>query len=100
MKLRLILVAALAIIATQVQAQEKAGRRGELKSLREKASYSFGMTMGNSVAGLWDVVTKNAEHISLLVFPPPRTARLRSQDLHAQTGNHGERRGRHRRTRG
>ncbi len=49
MKVRLILVVAVAIIATQVHAQEKGGRRGELKNLRDKASYSFGMTMGTNL---------------------------------------------------
>ena len=49
MNVRLIFVVAVAVLATQVNAQEKGGRRGELKSLREKASYSFGMTMGSSL---------------------------------------------------
>jgi FKBP-type peptidyl-prolyl cis-trans isomerase FklB len=49
MNVRLILAVAVAVIATQVNAQDKGGRRGELKSLRDKASYSFGMTMGSSL---------------------------------------------------
>jgi FKBP-type peptidyl-prolyl cis-trans isomerase FklB len=48
MKVRLILVA-VALIATGAQAQEKGVRRGELKSVRERASYSFGMTMGSNL---------------------------------------------------
>jgi FKBP-type peptidyl-prolyl cis-trans isomerase len=46
MKFRLTLAFAVVILASQVQAQDKGGRRGELKTLRDKASYSFGMTMG------------------------------------------------------
>jgi FKBP-type peptidyl-prolyl cis-trans isomerase FklB len=49
MKVRLILVIAAAMIATQAEAQEKGGRRGELKSVRDRASYSFGMTMGSNL---------------------------------------------------
>jgi FKBP-type peptidyl-prolyl cis-trans isomerase FklB len=49
MKVHLILVAAVALIATGAQAQEKGSRRGELKSVRERASYSFGMTMGSNL---------------------------------------------------
>lgn len=59
MKVRLILVAALAIIAAQVYAQEKGGRRGELKSVREKASYSFGMTMGSNLKKQGDDIDFN-----------------------------------------
>ena len=46
---RLILVVAVAIFSSQVNAQEKAGKRGELKSMREKASYSFGMMIGGNL---------------------------------------------------
>jgi FKBP-type peptidyl-prolyl cis-trans isomerase FklB len=49
MNVRLVLVVALALCAGQATAQEKGGRRGELKSLRDKASYSFGMTMGGGL---------------------------------------------------
>ncbi len=48
MKVRSTLVIALALIATQAYAQDKGGRR-ELKSLRDKASYSFGMAMGGTL---------------------------------------------------
>ncbi len=47
MSLRLVVALAVALLASQVQAQVGGGKRGELKSLREKASYSFGMTMGS-----------------------------------------------------
>jgi FKBP-type peptidyl-prolyl cis-trans isomerase len=47
MSLRLMIALAVALAAAQAQAQQGAGaRRGELKSLKDKASYSFGMTMG------------------------------------------------------
>jgi FKBP-type peptidyl-prolyl cis-trans isomerase FklB len=46
MSFRLTLAVAVALVATQVDAQERAGKRTELKNLRDKASYSFGMTMG------------------------------------------------------
>jgi FKBP-type peptidyl-prolyl cis-trans isomerase FklB len=46
MSLRLILAVAVALLASQVQAQVAGGKRGEIKSLKDKASYSFGMTMG------------------------------------------------------
>ena len=49
MNVRLFVVVAVAIVATQVSAQERAPRRGELKTIREKASYSFGMTMGSTL---------------------------------------------------
>jgi FKBP-type peptidyl-prolyl cis-trans isomerase len=49
MNVRLLMVVAVAVIATQANAQERGGRKTELKSLREKASYSFGMTMGNGL---------------------------------------------------
>lgn len=49
MNLRLILVIAVAILVGQVNAQEKGGKRGELKSMREKASYSFGMMIGGNL---------------------------------------------------
>jgi FKBP-type peptidyl-prolyl cis-trans isomerase FklB len=48
MKVRLILLAAVVLFASHAQAQEKGGRRGELKSVRDRASYSFGMSMGNN----------------------------------------------------
>jgi len=49
MNVRLILVLAVAMITSPALAQEKGARRGELKSLRDKASYSIGMTMGASL---------------------------------------------------
>jgi FKBP-type peptidyl-prolyl cis-trans isomerase len=49
MKIRLTLAVAVAIVASQVNAQDRIGRRGELKSVRDRASYSFGMTMGTNL---------------------------------------------------
>lgn len=49
MNLRLILVVAVSLLASQVAAQEKGGKRGELKTQREKASYSFGMMIGGNL---------------------------------------------------
>jgi FKBP-type peptidyl-prolyl cis-trans isomerase FklB len=46
MNVRLILVVAVALVASPLWAQERGGPAGELKTLREKASYSFGMSMG------------------------------------------------------
>ena len=46
MKVRLILVVALVCAASPLAAQQRRARTGELRTLREKASYSFGMTMG------------------------------------------------------
>jgi FKBP-type peptidyl-prolyl cis-trans isomerase len=46
---RLILVVAVALVSSQVNAQEKAGKRGELKSVRDRASYSFGMMIGGNL---------------------------------------------------
>jgi FKBP-type peptidyl-prolyl cis-trans isomerase len=49
MNVRLVVTLLVALVATQVHAQDKTGgRRGELKSLRDKASYSFGMTMAQN----------------------------------------------------
>ena len=49
MSLRLIVALAVGLVAAQAEAQVQSsgGKRGELKSLRDKASYSFGMTMGS-----------------------------------------------------
>jgi FKBP-type peptidyl-prolyl cis-trans isomerase FklB len=49
MNVRLILAVAVAMIATQANAQQRGGRQGELKTMRDQASYSFGMTMGTSL---------------------------------------------------
>lgn len=49
MNVRLTLVVAVLLMATQASAQDRAGRRVELKSVRDKASYSFGMTMGEGL---------------------------------------------------
>jgi FKBP-type peptidyl-prolyl cis-trans isomerase FklB len=49
MNVRLFAVVSVALVATQAMAQERGGRRGELKTLRDKASYSFGMTMGGGL---------------------------------------------------
>lgn len=49
MNRRLIFVAAIALVASPLWAQERGGRPGELKTLREKASYSFGMSMGSTL---------------------------------------------------
>lgn len=49
MNRRLILVTAIALIASPLWAQERGGRAGDLKTVREKASYSFGMSMGNTL---------------------------------------------------
>jgi FKBP-type peptidyl-prolyl cis-trans isomerase len=49
MNVRLFAVVTVALMATQAMAQERGGRRGELKTLRDKASYSFGMTMGGGL---------------------------------------------------
>ncbi len=49
MKVGLLLVLIVAFGATQSSAQERGARKSELKTLREKASYSFGMTMGNGL---------------------------------------------------
>jgi FKBP-type peptidyl-prolyl cis-trans isomerase len=49
MNVRLIFAVAVAIVATQVSAQDRTGRRNELKTTRDQASYSLGMTMGTSL---------------------------------------------------
>jgi FKBP-type peptidyl-prolyl cis-trans isomerase FklB len=49
MKVRWLLVAAVVLVANHSLAQEGGGQRRELKTLREKASYSFGMTMGGGL---------------------------------------------------
>lgn len=49
MNVRLILVVAVALFASQADAQDKGGKRGELKSVRDKASYSFGMMIGSNL---------------------------------------------------
>jgi FKBP-type peptidyl-prolyl cis-trans isomerase len=50
MNVRLTLAVVVALAAAQVAvAQERAGRKVELKSLRDKASYSFGMAMGGTL---------------------------------------------------
>jgi len=49
MNVRVLVAVALVVCATQAVGQEKGGRRGELKTLRDKASYSFGMTMGGGL---------------------------------------------------
>jgi FKBP-type peptidyl-prolyl cis-trans isomerase len=49
MNVRLILVVVVALFASQVSAQDKGGKRGELKTAREKASYSFGMMIGSNL---------------------------------------------------
>jgi FKBP-type peptidyl-prolyl cis-trans isomerase len=49
MKVGLLLVLIVACGVTQSSAQERGARKAELKTLREKASYSFGMTMGNGL---------------------------------------------------
>lgn len=46
MSFRFTLAVVVALVAAQVQAQERGGKKTELKTLRDKASYSFGMTMG------------------------------------------------------
>jgi FKBP-type peptidyl-prolyl cis-trans isomerase FklB len=46
MKLRLILIVVLAVVASPLAAQQGAA---PLKTLREKASYSFGMSMGDAL---------------------------------------------------
>lgn len=46
---RLIFVIVVALLASQATAQEKAGKRGELKSMRDRASYSFGMMIGGNL---------------------------------------------------
>ncbi len=49
MNVRLAVILIVTTMATQVGAQDRAGaRRSELKSLRDKASYSFGMAMGQN----------------------------------------------------
>jgi FKBP-type peptidyl-prolyl cis-trans isomerase len=49
MNVRVIVVVVAAMIAAQVNAQERiAPRKGELKTLRDKASYSFGMAMAQN----------------------------------------------------
>lgn len=52
MKVRLIVVVAVALLASPLVAQDRpaaAPRKGELRTLREKASYSFGMAMGGTL---------------------------------------------------
>lgn len=49
MKIRLILVVAVTLTAFPLCAQERPGQVTELKTLREQASYSFGMSMGGSL---------------------------------------------------
>jgi len=49
MKLRVIVAMALLLSAGTLAAQDRVGRKAELKSLRDKASYSFGMTMGGGL---------------------------------------------------
>jgi len=48
MNVRTYVVIAVALLASQVNAQEKGGKRGELKSVRDKASYSIGMMFGTN----------------------------------------------------
>ncbi len=48
MNVRLCFVVAVALLASQVNAQEKGGKRGELKTVRDKASYSIGMMFGTN----------------------------------------------------
>ncbi len=49
MNVRLMVIVLVAAVAIQPTAQEKSSgsKRGELKSLRDKASYSFGMAMAS-----------------------------------------------------
>jgi FKBP-type peptidyl-prolyl cis-trans isomerase FklB len=49
MNVRLLVVVAVAVVASSLHAQERAPRRGGLTSIRDKASYSFGMTMGSTL---------------------------------------------------
>jgi FKBP-type peptidyl-prolyl cis-trans isomerase len=54
MNFRLILAVAVALFASQVDAQQKGapqqgGSRGEFKTVRERASYSFGMMIGGNL---------------------------------------------------
>ncbi|MEX0978822.1 MAG: FKBP-type peptidyl-prolyl cis-trans isomerase [Pirellulales bacterium] len=49
MNRRLILAASIVLIASPIWSQERGGRVGDLKTLREKASYSFGMSMGHTL---------------------------------------------------
>ena len=49
MKVCLILVVAVACAASPLAAQQRGTPAGELRTLREKASYSFGMTMGTTL---------------------------------------------------
>ena len=49
MKVQLIFVVAVALAASPLLAQQRGARTGELKTLREKASYAFGMSMGSTL---------------------------------------------------
>ncbi|MEX0678383.1 MAG: FKBP-type peptidyl-prolyl cis-trans isomerase [Pirellulales bacterium] len=49
MNVRLILVVAAALAACPLFAQEKIPQANDMKTLRDKASYSFGMTMGTTL---------------------------------------------------
>lgn len=49
MNLRVFVALAVLLSASPLVAQDRAPRKGELRSLRDKASYSFGMTMGGGL---------------------------------------------------
>ena len=49
MNVRWIFVIGLALAVGQVQAQDRGGKRVDLKSPRDKASYSFGMMIGGNL---------------------------------------------------
>lgn len=49
MNLRVFVALTVLLSASQLLAQDRAPRKAELRSLRDKASYSFGMTMGGGL---------------------------------------------------
>lgn len=49
MNVRVIFFVAVALLACPLVAQEKGARTGQLQTLRDKASYSFGMSMGTTL---------------------------------------------------
>lgn len=49
MNLRVLVALTVLLSASQLVAQERGARKAELRSLRDKASYSFGMTMGGGL---------------------------------------------------